>query len=125
MVNMFNIRKNNEIEINVNNFVVSLTNISLDTHELNVKILFKPDSTNPDVVIYDDNNNNIINTKEKIPSYFVKQSEIKIENFFLVGPEMKEASEKIGLDVEFIPEINKYKVSTPKKMIKEMLKHFK
>ncbi|CAG8824165.1 16559_t:CDS:1, partial [Cetraspora pellucida] len=38
---------------------------------------------------------------------------------------MKEASEKLGLKVEFIPEINKYKVLQSKKMIEEMLKHFK
>ncbi|CAG8706036.1 7031_t:CDS:2, partial [Cetraspora pellucida] len=37
------------------------------------------------------------------------------------GPEMKEASENLGLNVEFIPETNQYKVSTPRKIIEEIL----
>ncbi|CAG8640424.1 14233_t:CDS:1, partial [Racocetra persica] len=64
------------------------------------------------------------NTTDEILPNFVKQDEVKIKNFFYVRPELKEASEKLGLNVEFISEKNQYKVSPSKKIINEILKHF-
>ncbi|CAG8838081.1 36909_t:CDS:1, partial [Racocetra persica] len=54
--------------------------------------------------------NNEKNTMDEIPPHFVKQGEIKIKNFFLIRPELKEEFEKINFIVdEYSPELNKYK----------------